>query len=329
MDHKEQGITYYMDKKYDLAIEEFSKLILLDPNNPGSYGLRGFTYLDRGQANQNKSDYDLALADFNKSIELFPNAPSYFGRGKFYLYKEENDAAIIEYNNALVLDPNYIEAYLNRGLLYGAIGDVNNAIKDFKTILKIDPNNNAAKNMLNFIYQKLNGQTISSENDNERNIGAIVNNNNIYKTENKIQEKKHSKTTIFDRISWFYMDIFDFISDKIIIFSIIFYLSSIFLCSISFAIEETGVNNFSDIFTAECLVFIGIAALFLIISYVILNFVNSGGILTLFRLASTLVIAGLAFSRVIMAGDILSWLALITSIIGLILSYVKPLRDNL
>jgi tetratricopeptide (TPR) repeat protein len=148
MDHAQLGQIFYDEKKYDMAIEEFSKAINLDPNNPGLLGLRGYAYKGRGQANENLNDFDLAIDDFNMSIMVSPTAFAYCALGILYGYKQDFNTAFMKYNESLKLDPNYSEAYLHRGVLYAGNGDFKRAISDWESVLRIEPDNYAAKSFL-------------------------------------------------------------------------------------------------------------------------------------------------------------------------------------
>ena len=48
--------------------------------------------------------------------------------------------AIAEYDEALRLDPDYINAHSNRGLAYYNLGQHERAIQDFDEALRLDPN---------------------------------------------------------------------------------------------------------------------------------------------------------------------------------------------
>jgi lipoprotein NlpI len=50
-----------------------------------------------------------------------------------------------DFDQALKINPNYAEAYNNRGIVYRNKGDYNKAIADFEAVLRIDPNNIGAK----------------------------------------------------------------------------------------------------------------------------------------------------------------------------------------
>ncbi|MBW1726356.1 MAG: tetratricopeptide repeat protein [Deltaproteobacteria bacterium] len=76
-----QGVANVKLKKYNQAIEDFSRAIKLDPNNAEYYYKRGVTY---GNLNQHQK----AIEDFNEAIRLNPKyAEAYSNRGFVYMMK--------------------------------------------------------------------------------------------------------------------------------------------------------------------------------------------------------------------------------------------------
>jgi tetratricopeptide (TPR) repeat protein len=77
--------------------------------------------------------HDRAIEDYNKAIALNPNyAEAYYNRGNAYYFKGQYDRAIEEFNKAIALNPNDATAYNNRGLAYGKKGHYDRAISDFQ-----------------------------------------------------------------------------------------------------------------------------------------------------------------------------------------------------
>jgi tetratricopeptide (TPR) repeat protein len=101
---------------YDLAINNYTKAIELDPNYIDAYLNRGNAYFEKGRIR-------LAIADFDQAIEL---------------------------------SPRYASAYNNRGMAYYSQGVKNQAIADIKKALELglDPGNKQkAEEVLDWLQQ--------------------------------------------------------------------------------------------------------------------------------------------------------------------------------
>jgi len=108
-----QGNKFYGQRKYDKAINSYTKAIEYNPNDFGLYNNRGIAYQATGE-------YEKAIADYNKAAELNPYDDS---------------------------------AYNNRGAAYEDIGNIEQAIADYRKALELDPYNKTAKNNLNKILK--------------------------------------------------------------------------------------------------------------------------------------------------------------------------------
>ena len=62
--------------------------------------------------------------------------------------KGDNDRAIADYTEVLRLNPNYADAYYNRGDAYDDKGDYARARADWEKALQLDPNDADARNNL-------------------------------------------------------------------------------------------------------------------------------------------------------------------------------------
>jgi serine/threonine protein kinase len=113
-DFYRQGDKFYGQRKYDEAIEAYTRAIELNPNDSGVYNNRGIVY-------HLLSEYDKAIADYNRAAEL---------------------------------NPYHFSAYNNRGLVYEEIGNVEQAVADYRKALELDPDNKLAKENLDKIQKR-------------------------------------------------------------------------------------------------------------------------------------------------------------------------------
>jgi tetratricopeptide (TPR) repeat protein len=87
-----------------------------------------------------KEDPDAALKDFNEAIRLRPDfAWAYISRGLAHKDKEDLDAALKDYNEAIRLKPDFAEAYYNRGLVHYRKRDLYAAHKDYTEAIRLKP----------------------------------------------------------------------------------------------------------------------------------------------------------------------------------------------
>jgi tetratricopeptide (TPR) repeat protein len=104
-----------------------------------------FASFSSGDAARNQGNYDQAIVDYNEAVRLDPKyAAAYNSRGLTYYKKGDYDRAIADYNQALALDPNFADAYCNRGAAYLAKGNYDRAIADCDQAIRLDPNLDAA-----------------------------------------------------------------------------------------------------------------------------------------------------------------------------------------
>lgn len=118
-----------------IALQYYTTAAQLQPNDIGV--LYKLAY-----ANQNFGLYDDALKvyrDMFQKDETF--AMSLFQQGYIkHIYLNEVDSAMIYYNQALVIEPKFVEAWHNLGLCYEDKKDIPKALNAYSRALKLDPN---------------------------------------------------------------------------------------------------------------------------------------------------------------------------------------------
>jgi tetratricopeptide (TPR) repeat protein len=100
-------------------------------------------HFDKGNLFYDRDDYDTAILEFNEAIRIDPNyKEAYLYRGISYLEgKNDSDNAIADFTQAIRIDPNYMEVYFARGYIYGVNSENDKAIEDFTQAIRLDPNN--------------------------------------------------------------------------------------------------------------------------------------------------------------------------------------------
>jgi tetratricopeptide (TPR) repeat protein/S1-C subfamily serine protease len=97
-------------------------------------------YNDRGADKANSGDRKGAILDYDRAIHLNPNyAISYTGRGISKSELGDKKGAILDLNRAIQLNPNFADAYGARGLIKKVSGDIQGAILDYDRAIKINP----------------------------------------------------------------------------------------------------------------------------------------------------------------------------------------------
>lgn len=92
--------------------------------------------------------YDQAIVDLNKAIEINPKfVDAYYNRGIIYYDQHKYDFAIADYTKAIEIDSNFAKGYCNRGAAYYDKGLYNLAIADGKKFLELAPHTPEAESV--------------------------------------------------------------------------------------------------------------------------------------------------------------------------------------
>ena len=110
-----RGLVYHSQKEYDLAIENYTKVIELNPDYADAYYNRGVIYRDKGEV-------DRAIADRNRAIELNPDyADISYDGDLIYGNKQRAKEGLVQEK----------KGYYNRDSTYGDKCELDHAIADF------------------------------------------------------------------------------------------------------------------------------------------------------------------------------------------------------
>jgi len=137
-----------VERNYDAALQDYSKAISIEPQNPELHNSRGKTYFDMamgGQYNDRQAELtQKAIADFNEGLSkpnLKPKTHSemLINRGAALASVGRLDEGLADLNAGLEIAPTNKNGYLNRSLVYFTKQRYDMAIKDYTEYLKYDP----------------------------------------------------------------------------------------------------------------------------------------------------------------------------------------------
>lgn len=131
-----RGLDAISKQEYYEAITYFTNAI----KESSSDEARCLSYNNRGNSKAMLSQYNEAILDYNEAIKINPlNGNLYNNRGRakesLKLYLD----AIEDYNTAIKLNPNDYTAYNNLGLTKAELRKYDEAIQDFDNAIKINP----------------------------------------------------------------------------------------------------------------------------------------------------------------------------------------------
>lgn len=122
---------YYQENNEKGIVQASTKIIQYDPSN-------GMAYYNRGSIYSNWGEYKKALADFNDALIILPQYASlYNNRGLVYTRLNRHEDALHDFDKAIELESSSI-VYYNRANLYYDENKLNEALTDYREFLKLD-----------------------------------------------------------------------------------------------------------------------------------------------------------------------------------------------
>lgn len=131
--YAQRGEAFYNIESYDPAINDLTKAIGLDADNPDFYRILANTYLDYYKSKE-------AVEILQAAVERFPTDLSLILKlAEFQMIVKQHGASIQTANSIFEFDPMNSEAFFMIGLNYKLIGDTAKAINSIQTAVEQDP----------------------------------------------------------------------------------------------------------------------------------------------------------------------------------------------
>ncbi len=112
------------------------------------------SYLAYSLAEEGK--FNEAVYHYGEVIRLQPDyANAYYNRGTIYIELGQYNEAIHDYNETVRIKPDYMLAYFNRGMVYSKLGRYQPAIKDYTEAIRLAPDYADAYNNRGAVYLSL------------------------------------------------------------------------------------------------------------------------------------------------------------------------------
>ena len=117
---------------FNKAIQDYSEVLSMDPNDVKSYFGRGYGYLKTGNNSEAAKDFSSVLIYTPNDVVALQN------RGLAYFRMDQFEDAFRDFNKAIELQSEFDGAYYNRAFLYIKMDEKDKAILDFQKVIQIN-----------------------------------------------------------------------------------------------------------------------------------------------------------------------------------------------
>ena len=150
------------------------------PLSQGNHTISAETYFERGNTKASLGQYLAAISDYDNAIQLKPDAVNaYYNRGVAKAKLDQHIAAIDDFDKVMQLKPDLAEVYFNRGLAKINLKQYIAAISDFDKTIQLKPDDAEAYNDRGVAKHKL-GQHSAAISDYNKAIQLKPNDASIY-----------------------------------------------------------------------------------------------------------------------------------------------------
>jgi tetratricopeptide (TPR) repeat protein len=149
--YKNLGLTAGELSQFDMALDNFNKVIEMEAEDAVNYRHRGAIYYYLKL-------FDEALSDFNKAINIDESfADAYYWRGLTNL-ESSPIQSVEDFSTSIELNPGNDQCYLDRACAHAMLGNYTAAKIDLVSSIEINPGNTLAHEHLEIFNELLDGK---------------------------------------------------------------------------------------------------------------------------------------------------------------------------
>jgi len=146
MNGLEKGKALFEKQEFEKAIEAINSFLSQDNNNADALYIRAMCH-------RKLEKFELSVADLTTILDRLPNEPSLLcERGISHFHNKNIDAAMLDMDKAVELDPNNPFRYSSRAYIRSK-EDVNGAIADYEKAIELDPKDEISLNNLGLLLE--------------------------------------------------------------------------------------------------------------------------------------------------------------------------------
>lgn len=131
--YSNRAAIYIKNKQPDKAVSDLNLAIKIRPNYVTAHYNRGLALLGLSRFKEAIDDFTYVLQNNPRDVIAV-----YMNRANAYMYSGGYQEAIADYSSALKYNPNLTDAYYNRGVVYYTINQFQSAINDYNNALKLN-----------------------------------------------------------------------------------------------------------------------------------------------------------------------------------------------
>jgi Tfp pilus assembly protein PilF len=126
--HFNDAMGDFVGQDYGSCIEHLTEVLRKDRTHKLALVTRGAAFMRTG-------NHKTALVDFDRALELDPDyARAHHLRGLTREFEGDDDGALDDFNRAVELQPDYGAAYQSRATLYAKLGQNDRAAEDIQMV---------------------------------------------------------------------------------------------------------------------------------------------------------------------------------------------------